>query len=101
MYYSRYADDLCFSSRRRLSRVIIDELVTAVSQLIKGNGFALNARKTRVMKRHRRQAVVGVVLNGPAPRAPRERRRLLRTLLWRAERNGLLAESLRYRESPT
>lgn len=97
-FYSRYADDLCFSSRRRLGRHAIDKFIADVERVVITYGFALNRRKTRVMRPHQRQAVVGAVVNDQRPRARREQRRLLRALLDRSEKNGLLAEGRRYSE---
>ncbi len=97
-YYSRYADDLCFSSRRQRPRSAIESFVTEVEAVVVKHGFRLNHGKTRLMRTHRRQEVVGIVVNGRRPNVPRERRRLVRALLHRCERHGLLVESLRYRE---
>lgn len=97
-FYSRYADDLCFSSRRWRSRNAIDELVARVAEAASKAGFRLNRRKTRVMRRYGRQQVVGVIVNNHAPAAPREKQRRMRALVYRAERYGLLSEGSRYRD---
>jgi hypothetical protein len=100
-FYSRYADDLCFSSKRKrnCSRRAIEALIIGVRHALASHGFKLNQQKTRVMRRCSRQTVVGAVVNNNTPAAPRERRRLLRAMLHNVERNGLLAEGLRYREA--
>src|SRR5207245_8629844 len=76
----------------------VDRLIREVAGAVTNAGFRLNHPKTRVMRRSGRQQIVGIVVNNHSPVIPRERRRRLRALLYRAERNGLLAEGLRYRE---
>ena len=71
-WYTRYADDLTFSSRKRSFPAVLatldeesgrtdigDELVDAVEE----NGFTINHRKTRLQTRDVRQAVTGVTVN--------------------------------------
>ena len=97
-FYSRYADDLCFSSGRKRSSKAVDQLIRQVGDVVTKAGFRLNRVKTRVMRRNDRQQIVGIVVNNHGPVVPRERHRKLRALLYRAESNGLLSEGLRYRE---
>jgi RNA-directed DNA polymerase len=60
--YTRYADDLVFSGDAGLSARTA-RLVTLVATIARGEGFAVNHRKTRVMRRGVRQSVTGVVVN--------------------------------------
>jgi RNA-directed DNA polymerase len=57
--YSRYADDLSFSGNQH----IIETLMQAVPQIVRGEGFCLNAAKTRIMSHTARQVVTGVIVN--------------------------------------
>ncbi len=57
--YSRYADDLCFSS----DNPKLNEMLPAVDFVVKQCGYKLNDKKTRVMRRGRRQIVTGIVVN--------------------------------------
>ena len=57
--YSRYADDLSFSGDRH----IIGTLLQAVPQIVRDEGFCLNAAKTRIMPYVTRQVVTGVIVN--------------------------------------
>ncbi len=77
--YSRYADDLAFSGTghpakliRNVERILIDE------------GFQPARRKTRVMSRHQRQTVTGLVVNQKVA-LPRNQRRKLRAMLHRLD----------------
>jgi len=71
--YSRYADDLCFSS----DNPKLNEMLPAVEFVIKQCGYMLNGRKTRVMRKGRRQIVTGIVVNRKA-NIPRKLRRNIR-----------------------
>ena len=68
--YTRYADDLVLSSDAYLRAP-----VTAIAEIARDEGFRVNAAKTRVMGRGRRQTVTGVVVNARpnVPRAEYER----------------------------
>ena len=57
--YSRYADDLSFSGDSRIAPI----LLRAVPDIARAEGFALNPRKTRVMRAHQQQKVTGIVVN--------------------------------------
>jgi len=57
--YSRYADDLTFSSDER----IMTEHVQQISAIISAHGFAVNTKKTRIVSHNRQQTVTGLVVN--------------------------------------
>jgi RNA-directed DNA polymerase len=57
--YSRYADDLTFSSNEVITPEITGELIN----LIQLNNFAVNSRKTRLTSFNRRQSVTGLTVN--------------------------------------
>jgi hypothetical protein len=77
--YTRYADDIVFSSDRFL-RLGIDAIV-------RGEGFRVNPAKTRVMGHGRRQTVTGVVVN-VRPNVPRAEYDVLKAILHRAVHDG-------------
>ena len=58
--YSRYADDMVFSSE---SRVIEKMCIAEVTQIILKFGFKLNHSKTRILPRGKRQVVTSLVVN--------------------------------------
>ena len=60
--YTRYADDLAFSGGEDLQSGI-GPFLRGVATVVEDEGFALNPSKTRVMRRHRRQQVTGLVVN--------------------------------------
>lgn len=74
--YTRYADDLTFSHGKWRGEV--DFMIDAVTEIAKEEGFAVNPRKTQVMRRGRRQKVLGLVVNDRVS-VPRRTRRLIRS----------------------
>jgi hypothetical protein len=82
--YSRYADDLTFSSDDTLPSE--DEVSTVVER----HGFALASDKTRFSKRGQNFYVTGLsVSEADAPHAPRKMKRNLRQELYYADKKGL------------
>jgi retron-type reverse transcriptase len=71
--YTRYADDLSFSGNDFGRLPALKRLAT---RIIEEEGFRLNEAKTRIMRRGRRQSVVGVTVNDVAGLSRQERRRL-------------------------
>lgn len=58
--YSRYADDITFSSQHT---IFTDDFMTELNSRIKNEGFQLNDAKTRVQNWKQRQEVTGLVVN--------------------------------------
>jgi RNA-directed DNA polymerase len=95
-WYSRYADDLTFSTNRSsfpraLARLDDDGRAVAGDELrhvVEANGFALNQAKTRLQTQHDRQSVTGLVVN---ERRNIDRRyiRRIRAMLHAWDRYGL------------
>jgi RNA-directed DNA polymerase len=56
--YTRYADDLAFSSDRSLER-----LLPTIREIVAESGFRVRADKTRIMTRGMRQELAGMVVN--------------------------------------
>ncbi len=91
LVYSRYADDLTFSGPAALEPRL-GYFLGAVERIIVEEGFALNAKKTRVQRRHARQTVTGLVVN-ERPSVPRRELRRLRAILHHARHEGLEAQN--------
>lgn len=77
--YSRYADDITFSLDADDDR-LVRTLIRFTKKVVRESGYELHhRRKLHVRRRHQRQLVGGLVVNG-VPRLPRERRRWLRAV---------------------
>lgn len=78
MTYSRYADDLIFSSERDLTREETSTFIESIAAAVFQSGYRVNWDKLRVQRRHQQQRVLGLVVNDGTPRVPRKTRKLLR-----------------------
>lgn len=84
--YSRYADDLTFSGPRSLAAAS-PRLLRLCAAIVDDEGFALNPRKTRVMRQASRQRIVGLVVNRH-PNVPRHEFDALKATLTNCRRHG-------------
>lgn len=91
--YTRYADDLSFSAEAESEPArMTGYLLARIRHIAQDEGFAVNEKKTRVLKRSTAMAVTGIVVN----RRPGVRRatvRRLRAILHRAKTQGLAAQN--------
>lgn len=72
--YTRYADDLTFSGD--VDAATTGRFLHHATAIIAAEGFATNAKKTRVMRKSGRQRVTGVTVNQVLGLSRTERRRL-------------------------
>ncbi|MBI4231998.1 RNA-directed DNA polymerase [Candidatus Peregrinibacteria bacterium] len=79
--YSRYADDLIFSSNYEH----LNHIYYPVSKILEDEGFEINDEKFRVYRNSKRQIVAGVVVN-VKPNILRNERRKLRAFLYNAKK---------------
>src|SRR5688572_5004633 len=82
--YTRYADDMTFSGA---SEEAAHRLRLAVERVIREEGFEVNSKKTRIMKRGGRQLVTGVTVNEVLGLSRKKRRRI-RAMIHQASKNG-------------
>lgn len=84
--YTRYADDLAFSGDEQLEAAA-DRLHILIGHIVLDEGFALNMRKTRVMKQGVKQQLTGIVLNRHV-NYPRKQYDQLKATLYNAIQKG-------------
>ncbi len=79
LYYTRYSDDMTFSTRsRHYSRTRAMELTRKVRDRLLAAGLHLNGGKTTIVPPGSRKVVLGLLVDGSAPALPREFRSRLR-----------------------
>ena len=84
--YTRYADDLTFSSKD--SAALLTDL--EIDDVLRRHGFRLNKKKYRTSKRGQKHYVTGLSVSDAArPHAPKKLKRRLRQELHYIERDGL------------
>ncbi|MGH2627214.1 MAG: reverse transcriptase family protein [Anaerolineales bacterium] len=92
--YTRYADDMAFSSNDR--RLVA--LIPLLRRIIEEEGFEVRAEKTRVARAGARRMVTGIVVN-ERPNLPRAQVRTLRAAVNRLVRHGPAAVVMKSRRS--
>ncbi|WP_205503387.1 reverse transcriptase domain-containing protein [Rufibacter psychrotolerans] len=86
-YYTRYADDLTFSSdKNSFKEKFYEDLVLHLTNA----GFALNEKKTRKQTRTQRQEVTGIIVNEKL-NLQRSYIKKIRAMLYNWEKDGLHA----------
>ena len=84
--YSRYADDITFSSNHSVySRD--DSFLRELEEIVRSSGFKINDKKTRLQKRGSRQEVTGLIV-GEKVNTYRQFTKNLRAAVFHAETNG-------------
>jgi retron-type reverse transcriptase len=89
--YTRYADDLTFSGPGDIAPRV-GYLLDRAARIALDEGFFLQEKKTRVLRRGARQTVTGLVVND-RPGVVRAEVRRLRAILHRARTEGLEAQN--------
>lgn len=84
--YSRYADDLTFSSMESIST---DQLLDIIS-IIQANKFNINEKKLRIKSAGQQQRVTGLIVNEKI-NVPREYIKKTRAMIYDLTHNGILA----------
>lgn len=89
--YTRYADDMTFSASGEAAGKV-GTLLKAVGEIVTAEGFTVHPDKTRIMRKHRRQEVTGLVVNNGVG-VPRDTLRRFRALIHQIEHTGLEGKS--------
>lgn len=90
--YTRYADDATFSTKQSQSSSNVGYLLARIRHICEDEGFEVNEKKTRILRRNTRQSVTGLNVNDEV-RVPREVRRRVRAILQNAKKTGLEAQN--------
>ncbi len=99
LIFSRYADDLSFSTDDAFS----PDNILDILEILKKYGFRHNAKKYRIRSKNSRQMVTGIVVN-EKPNLKRSFIKKVRAMIHDADKNGILNASIKHfklRESPT
>jgi len=90
--YTRYADDLTFSTTEETMSPL--SLIGHIRFIIASEGFEINDEKLKLLKSSNRQIVTGLVINDEGhPRLPRKWLRKLRAILHNCDENGIESQS--------
>ncbi len=89
--YTRYADDMTFSGNSSFNQTV-GYVMACVRHVAQDEGFAINPKKTRVLRRNQAQNVTGLIVNDK-PSVPRKKIRLIRAILHNAAKHGLESQN--------
>lgn len=87
--YTRYADDLVFSTNRT---ILPDQHINEITEIISEQGFRVNQEKQRNIPRSSRQIITGLVVNSRRANIRREEVRNIKALLHNVDRFGWLSQ---------
>lgn len=101
MRYTRYADDLAFSCGKGRDRSHVERFKRLVLSELSREGFNPNLRKTVIRGPGTRRIVLGMLVDGPSPRLPKEFKDMLRLHLHflKSESHGPSAHAQSRRKS--
>jgi len=88
--YTRYADDMVLSLTFG-SRAAATALLQSVADVVTGEGFRINRKKTHACGPGARKIVTGLLVNETSPRLPRSLKDEIELALHFIERRGLMA----------
>ena len=82
LIYTRYADDITFSSNREIN---FSRFFYYVTKIIKQEGFTLKREKTKILRKNRRQEITGLGINEGYPTISRKWLHKLRAIIHNKE----------------
>lgn len=89
--FSRYADDLTFSSNIEIT----EDIINIILEIIKKNQFSINAKKTRLKSSNSKQTVTGLVVNKKV-NVDRKTIKMVRAMLYDASNNGITIAAIKH-----
>jgi RNA-directed DNA polymerase len=89
--YTRYSDDLTFSTTGDFDRCRADKFIEEVATILKRRGLFPNRAKTVVVHPGARRVVLGLLVDGDTPRLTRAFRDRLRQHFYYLEKHGITA----------
>lgn len=83
--YSRYADDLTFSGD---NKIVLKSIYGMIEKIAESEAFVINKDKTRFIGKKSKHDVTGVLIHDNQLKAPKEYKRLVRSMIHRAIVSG-------------
>jgi RNA-directed DNA polymerase len=95
--YTRYADDLSFSTNKKNVLYSYPEKISAICARIQYPRLALNSQKTVFSSKARNRHITGLVINNSAQISiGREKKRYIKSLVWKFKKGELTEEQVAY-----
>lgn len=95
--YTRYADDLVFSTDRTDTKHTgeVDYFLNKVEEVIRNSGFKVSTDKTKIMRHGSAQMVLGQSVRNETPTLPGKKYRLLKAIVFNSLHHGLESQAKR------
>jgi len=93
--FTRYADDITFSTNKRIYPLDIGNILLEIKKVIENNGFTINEQKTRVQDKYESQIVTGLKVNEKV-NLNRKFIRVIRSMLFSWYRDGIEVASINH-----
>ena len=95
--YSRYADDLVFSTDRTDTKHTgeIDYFLNKVEEAVNRGGFKVSCDKTKIMRHGSAQMVLGQSVRNTTPNLPGKKYRLLKAIVFNCLHHGIESQAQR------
>lgn len=88
LIYTRYADDLTFSSMKKLTQLEISKINAKILKAIRSERFIPNKQKISICKSGSRKMVLGLLVNGDKPSLSRQKKKKIDTFLYAIKKFG-------------
>ncbi|MDQ8036136.1 MAG: reverse transcriptase family protein [Pedobacter sp.] len=88
LIYSRLIDDIVVSSKKRISKEQIEDVITRLSRMVRGKGCKLHAKKKTIVSRSTASElmyITGLWINNGSPRVGVNERKIIRALVSNCE----------------
>jgi RNA-directed DNA polymerase len=89
LLFTRYSDDMTFSTKNSYSRAEAVVLISDVAQILKSKGLFLNRKKTVIVPPGARKIVLGLLVDRDTPNLPREFKDRMRQHLYYLKNHGI------------
>lgn len=89
MNYTRYADDIIFSSDEKFDRSVGENIIKEIYSILKNNGYWPNRAKTKLVTPGSRKIVLGLLVNGDKPRLTKEFKKEVRSHIYYSTHNKI------------
>jgi len=91
MTYTRYADDIAFSSsKKNFGRDDVMSIISQVNAILKKNGFNPQHKKLKILPPGTKKIVLGLLVDNEKPRLPRSYKKKIEAHLRGFEKFGVL-----------
>lgn len=86
--YSRYADDMSFSSKEDIPKEDVGKLMRRVNYIIARAGLKINKKKTSYSRKGGRKEVTGIIVNNEKASVPRKKLKAFKAVLFQIDKDG-------------